>query len=287
MRLAFLWLLSTAIACSQSELNVNPLNPRSVDSNSSKPSTAIPANLTTTAWQKSNLTFCWNVDEKWSQTSEIIQAESFASQKAREQFSTMTTGVAAIGFEKCTQVENPDVIIIWTEADIEGGAASHFGRLYGGTTPRANMGSISKPAIHLNPISINRTAELARTSFQNVLAENLLHEIGHIVGLFHEHGHPQSTCSVKEDTLGLFKQFFPQLVDTVDIFAPTYDPYSVMSYCKTHALLRSSQNHDSQLDPSRVQPGLSLTDKSRLRDMYKGLPQDAALIEVEPKQNLN
>lgn len=222
-------------------------------------------------WHKQELVACWVDSSTASQ--KLQKAQQFMSQIVLSHYSLTTTGVHFVGFNDCQSTPEADVKIRWVNEMPMAAYANHNGRLQ-----VAGFG-VDGPEVHLNPSMIEEHAKVGIIGFEKYAAENLLHELGHIAGLFHEHEHKRSTCNLKSNELSTVPEGIVQEGE--------YDPLSIMNYCKLAALLEGKNDKDPALDINQVKLGLSQNDKTKLKTLYGSVSKSGRPITLSDSLDWN
>ena len=164
-------------------------------------------------WDKKNVEVCFAPGEEgkrdygyklkvrdWSEKDKA-NVEKWANAEYKEE----RTGIHFVGWQSCSDAPYADVILFYNKNT----------KLFG------NLGGLASVGPTWKIDNYPHAKAFAAISTSGMNAYVVLHELGHVAGLQHEHAHPEasSSCSLgkKED----FKNV-------------AYDPYdkdSIMSYC--------------------------------------------------------
>lgn len=228
------------------------------------------------AQPKKELSVCWEDSNIAGVTPSI---ESFASDKVKRQYTNVLTGVYFIEFGRCSVDAAKDIHIRWDNEVSGSGFSNRVGllKLDSSDTP---------PLVNLNMKAISEMSQSLGGKIEDIVAETLIHELGHIAGLFHEHSHPDSNCNMPgRDDISEFKRMYPSLMkDVFQSFNRGYDPYSVMSYCKNEIVYGSFDEAALEkikklgMKPELLKFGLSINDRQRLKLLYKDKPLRGPLL---------
>ena len=164
-------------------------------------------------------------------------------------YKTETTIIEFNGFDDCSNLSSPDVVLVFTNKDFGSGYVNRFADFEKNSTIKVFIGLGNK----LDTFTKEETQEIETT---------ILHEFGHVAGLQHEHQYfrrealKDPNCHLKLKTgdtgvqwikgtakfarsagkngaLGLMGRIAPYYVafkrDKSTI--GSYDPYSIMNYC--------------------------------------------------------
>jgi hypothetical protein len=160
----------------------------------------------------------WKLEEK-KLIQEILENE----------FTTDKTGYTFVGFKDCKDTENIHVVVGVrnilskdTLMGVKGIATTGMKR------NRITSYESAYGAVLLSPFSISKTT--------------VTHEFGHILGLMHEHNHPDSPISVCPYYLENKKQ-------SKDLIYTEFDKKSVMNYCYVlfQGMNKGLSKHDREL----------------------------------------
>lgn len=162
----------------------------------------------------------WKLEEQESIRAWITEAYNFES-----------TGIYFTGWRDCAETVDPDVIIF-----IHSRPLIDFFSGFSGTVNKVGY----HPGLVEGYPSAGNFVALARKISKGVA----IHEFGHILGLAHEHNHPDAEVDCEFNSP--FKERHELLSYT------EYDPDSVMSYCNLWS----------------PQPGLSDADSNLLKFLY-------------------
>ncbi|UXR63635.1 hypothetical protein EZJ49_11165 [Bdellovibrio bacteriovorus] len=129
-----------------------------------------------------------------------------------DEFTPSRTGIHFVGFENCVRGDNSKVIINYRPKNAL--------KWLGGTLASASIGY---QLVYVSK-DFPETAGVMHFFAGGLNRSTVVHEFGHIAGLYHEHDHPHSTCTIggkeKEDMKWGFGY-------------TEYDADSIMSYCVT------------------------------------------------------
>nr|BFD62906.1 hypothetical protein BdHM001_15870 [Bdellovibrio sp. HM001] len=127
-----------------------------------------------------------------------------------DEFTPARTGIHFVGFHDCVPGEKDNVIINFRPKNVL--------RWLEGTRGSATIG------YQLFRVSKDFPNVAGNIHFfvGGLRKSTVIHEFGHIAGLYHEHDHPHSTCSIGGEKQEGLKWGFGYT---------EYDPNSVMSYC--------------------------------------------------------
>lgn len=200
-------------------------------------------------WKNYDVTTCFASGEKGSRDEGYVLKVREWSEKDKtkirnwvnSEYTAERTGVHFTGFLDCEDSPNADVIIFYNKnSKIK---TFLFGGIHGLATMGPYPGSVEGyPA----------ASSFASISKSGMDKGTVVHEFGHVVGLAHEHNHPDAYKEDKGRCLDIPKHFQAPKRDYV---YEDYDRDSVMNYCKLHSS-----------GGSKV--GLSPKDISLIRKMY-------------------
>lgn len=148
------------------------------------------------------------------------------------------TGYHFVGFKDCKETIDPDVLVLRLPVLSPVGLARHGMANTGPTTIEA-----SETYKTARGVVIFSASGLKRPS-------TVIHEFGHILGLMHEHNHPDALTQASSGC-----QFYGKNARNENIFLYTsFDEFSVMNYC-----VIGSDNYR----------GLSLGDVAHIKEIYQ------------------
>jgi hypothetical protein len=140
-----------------------------------------------------------------------------------------------------------------------------------------------EPTMRLSPVNRVTGQTVPETAFRAIA----LHELGHVLGLRHEHQHPESRCvdnfawpvlcrrvdqlarGTPTSILVYAAMNFVPRVAQADIAPPSYDPASIMHYRFTPPFVRTLRGACAGAPPR----GLSEGDKARIAALYPRDPE--------------
>lgn len=179
---------------------------------------------------------------------ELVSVTTSILSHAQTEFSKTNLSLAGLG--PCgPKGYGSEVRLSWMDAEdlpnaehlerLEGMSQIGNGFLYGNgplnLPQRVPSGVRADPTLVLNSHVFKRIQEEKSTSnavshFKSVF----LHEMGHAVGLLHEHAQAKSTCSITKETVEMHMDVWKQAgisQSNVKVVGTSYDPYSIMNYC--------------------------------------------------------
>ena len=131
---------------------------------------------------------------------------------ANEEFSPERTGIYFTGFKDCAETPEADLIFFYNKT-------TRFSLFMEGGFSGSAIGLGPKPG---SVDGYPHAKTLVAISSPTLNKEVLIHELGHVVGLAHEHNHPQAS---RKDCKMVWPHRNPFLEYT------EYDAKSIMSYC--------------------------------------------------------
>lgn len=155
-----------------------------------------------------------------------------------EEYTSARTGYTFVGFQDCQETENIDVIVgvrsglsVHSIAGVKGVATTGMG----GSHITSYQGA--RGAVILSPMGVSKTT--------------ITHEFGHILGLEHEHLHPDAKAS----TGSLCPYYTSDEERKRKLIYTDFDETSVMNYCYTFS-------------PKGWKAGLSSRDQELILDIF-------------------
>ena len=215
-------------------------------------------------WSDSDISICFDEAASTSPDFDALMVGSIESMNAS--YNKATTGVSFSGLKKCSQDSNVDAVIIFKTLLASGNegllgisASIGTGHLSSGI-PEVDQAFAGRFGIQI------KSNEGVTESFKFTL----LHELGHMVGLYHEHAHNESTCNITSerttDTAGLP---FELAADAYQNWGTAYDNKSIMNYCVGEALTHGySMDSINSFVPQVA--SLSQCDAAVLKHIYSG-----------------
>ncbi len=189
-----------------------------------------------------------------------------------KEYSASKTGLHFIGFQDCSKVKNPDVIVMRAASKIilldspgfRGRAViGQAGMFEAKTELNDKTGAaeyiVEKDGSHYEGF-FSKSGKVAYVALRTTNPGTIVHEFGHVAGLRHEHirdeAHYDSNCK----KLGVKWPTAEKLYDTVQI-ETSYDNESVMNYCWL-------QSRSAKALEDRIGNILSAGDIQTLRSTY-------------------
>lgn len=236
------------------------------------------------AHSSTTLSVCWENRSKSDLRLKPYRAE--LSQFVKSEFGR--TKLSLVGWGDCANPRGGEEIRItwWDEGEAELGnlGRSKIGKglspypsdLY--LLPQIVPSSVkSAPTLALNGHSFSFFEQKKSLSFAKAeFKSTLLHELGHAVGMLHEHAHPGNSgfCTPNNENfrvhVELWKNFDAKAILDSAIGTKSYDPRSIMNYCYLDAM-------------SGTAVGLSQGDVGTINALYTGtLTQPVAQPAIQP-----
>lgn len=224
---------------------------------------------TSKLWPSKKVSLCFNRD-----LSDIQNYDEFAIPIAKaiaREYTVESAGFEWVGLDDCRNVSNADAMLLLQYSANEPrlkGVASQIGQFNVGP-PNPVFRGASRPAVAIFIGSIYQSSGSSRSMLDFELEFTVLHELGHLAGLFHEHAHPRSTCRVtQESALDKFEQMPPGVAEHAYLdYGTPYDPNSIMNYCVAYSAMKG-QLVDRGLRAIPSEASLSMGDKQMLRGIY-------------------
>jgi hypothetical protein len=201
-------------------------------------------------------------DPKYMESKRIIfkpdlfdeDEKKFIAQLARDNYNPSATEVSFTGWTDCSKTPDADLIMVkakptkqflflWSNMEFTGVASIGQAGVMNadGSYSKAQGLKAFFALSWINPVSI-------------------IHELGHVLGLRHEHIHPDTEADSDCKNRFVYVKERAAPAPTA-VFHSAYDPNSVMSYCVTQDPSRYSHNQ-------RI--FLSDQDRWTLRELYRG-----------------
>lgn len=155
-----------------------------------------------------------------------------------EEYTSSRTGYTFVGFQDCQNTEKPNVVV-----GVRKGLSPHSIAGVKGVATTGMMGPTitsyegAQGAVILSPSGVSKTT--------------ITHEFGHILGLMHEHLHPNA----KAGTGSLCPYYSSDSEFKRNLIYTDFDETSVMNYCYTFG-------------PKGWKSGLSLNDQALILDIF-------------------
>lgn len=207
----------------------------------------------TTGWGVSNtsfnsktLTVCY--ERRSFADVELVSSTPSILQHAQSEFSK--TNLALVGLGPCGSKRNTnEVRVSWLDAEefenqeqresLQGMSQIGNGLIYGSYSQsfpqRVASPFKADPTLVLNSYAFKMIQkELGISTAVSYFKSVFMHEMGHAVGLLHEHAQAGSTCTISKETVQMhFEQWQKAgvLPSQVSVVGTKYDPYSIMNYC--------------------------------------------------------
>jgi len=230
-----------------------------------------------TIWDKQKLVTCFYSEESHLRNTGIESIEkakkdfdfvpkSLSKRKrarvvkaALQDFTPQRTGLHFVGFKDCSETRNPDVVVARAGSKIFLLDTPGFGG-------RAVIGQDGVMGAHssLGFGFFKKSGRIANVILKNVRPSTIIHELGHVAGLRHEHIHEDA-----QEDRNCHKFVVPLKMDEPDkleqpystaVFHTEYDSASIMNYCHTFVNRRELDNGEK--------PILSRKDLETLKEIY-------------------
>lgn len=191
-------------------------------------------------WQQNTVQVCFVNPDRDTVDGFTIDAfsqdeKAHVQQWVNEEYTAERTGIHFSGFQSCEQSLNPDVVIYLRSETVSiGPGRVELASATLGQTP-------ARPSIRYQ--SARGAVYLSRSGLTKSV---VIHEFGHVAGLYHEHDHPDA------DQACHYNDAHDKQVYAYRGYLP-YDHDSIMSYC----VINQDKNH-----------GLSREDVQALRLLY-------------------
>ncbi|NBW83704.1 hypothetical protein EBR21_18320, partial [bacterium] len=198
-----------------------------------------------TAFNANSIPVCW---ENRSYADQELQNTRFElSQHVSSQFSV--TALKLVGWNDCGEAATKNEIrITWWDkgeksTDVLGQSRIGDGIIYGNelaNLPQRIQSQVrARPTLAINSESFKLEVQGKGRAFALAKLKNtLLHEIGHAVGMLHEHARGDSTCNVTAETvaghLQKWKAFDENAIKTSVVGTVNFDEKSIMNYCNLY-----------------------------------------------------
>ena len=236
-------------------------------------------------WNKTDVSICF--DERRSNIADFTAYQERLAAVIKREFQEEKTYFRWTGFRKCSEDANADAAILIVN-NLPGppglmGIASQIGQfqLPPDQLSTAIFGSVTRPAV---AISIGAHYKGAVATVARNLDFTIIHELGHLAGLFHEHAHPRTTCHITAERAEDRYLAFPA-IDAQDAYldyGTSYDPDSVMSYCVGESIAAGRIFDPAQSNVPSV-AGLSEGDQRLLRRIYNAPNSDSEVPFAPPQ----
>lgn len=227
-------------------------------------------------WEKANLDYCFykshsdifatelinrnNAKKKFRLIPGILKdkEKAFISKQIENSFSKETTG---INFSKVSSCSHADLVILKNVKMRLGGGKKHYGQASIGEAGRISSRGAS--FFKKKKGFFDKKGSKAYVSLATVDKTTLIHELGHIAGLRHEHAREEALsddgCAGETAPSQGRSSLFEGLYITTDI-SNYYDPNSFMNYCYVNW-------NRKEINAGKL-PILSNQDKKELKKIY-------------------
>ena len=147
-----------------------------------------------------------------------------------------------------------------SEPELFGISASFGTQKFGNSQPLAYLYGSYGIVVGIGP-------HRSSTNPLQFLIWTILHELGHVAGLQHEHAHKNSTCNKGESAIGKFESLeFNIAQGSYHNYGTKYDPASIMNYCSGHSFINGEVIDKKGRATNKAT--LSTCDRAFLKHLY-------------------
>ncbi|MEN9809600.1 MAG: Astacin [Pseudomonadota bacterium] len=181
---------------------------------------------------------------------ELVNVTGALFAHARDQFAR--TNLSLQGFGPCGPKSSANEIrLTWWDAEdfptndpenirnrLHGMSQIGNGKIYGiqtfGLPQRIPSTVRAEPTLALNSHIFKTTqSKIGISTAISEFQSTFLHEMGHAVGMLHEHAQAKTTCSKTQETAAVHFNVWKDTgnANSIRVVGTSYDPYSIMNYC--------------------------------------------------------